>query len=309
MPCIKVKEIVTKEKKTRNKKHSIVAQVTPDGIIGSLMLEQRPLIAHLPIHSNDIDNDLFATTPVSPKISQMPIPFDADEAEQLVQISQPSIISIPTQTVTHNLIPLQYSEKLMSRFQDSNREHTLPTSTDIACFWDCHPFRGNPFVIPTIFDEGFWNVYGNFCSPECAAAYLFQEHLDLHVRWERFALLNQLYPLTDSYQKIHLAPSRMTLRQFGGTLDITQFRAMISDNHIRIDVITPPMISIIQVMDTKPIDFYDGSMKNTLIPWKMNRLDRPGAQGLRLRRMKPVAEQESTLEYCMGIKTITNNNK
>jgi hypothetical protein len=55
-------------------------------------------------------------------------------------------------------------------------------------------------------------------------------------------------------------------------------------------------------MDTKPIDFYDASMKNTFIPWEMDRMNRPGAQGLRLRRTKPVAEKEATLEWCMGIR-------
>jgi hypothetical protein len=79
------------------------------------------------------------------------------------------------------------------------------------------------------------------------------------------------------------------------------FRQTVSEKRLRVDVMAPPMISIIQVMDTKPIDFYDASMKNTFIPWEMDRMNRPGAQGLRLRRSKPVAEKEATLEYCMGI--------
>ena len=84
-------------------------------------------------------------------------------------------------------------------------------------------------------------------------------------------------------------------------MDISDFRAIVADKHMRVDVMMPPMISIIQVMDTKPIDFYDASMKNTFIPWEMDRMNRPGAQGLRLRRTKPIAEKESTLEFCMGI--------
>ena len=87
----------------------------------------------------------------------------------------------------------------------------------------------------------------------------------------------------------------------GGTLDISVFRQTVHEKRLRVDVMTPPMISIIQVMDTKPIDFYDASMKNTFIPWEMDRMNRPGAQGLRLRRSKPVVEKEATLEHCMGI--------
>jgi hypothetical protein len=201
--------------------------------------------------------------------------------------------------VSRPSLPLHYSERLMVRFQDANRDQKLPESTDVACFWDCHPFRGTPCVIPTVIEEGIWRVYGNFCCPECAAAYLFNERLDLHVQWERYALLNRLY--ADASDPVRLAPSRTILRLFGGALDISDFRSIVGDKRMRVDVMMPPMISIIQVMDTKPIDFYDASMKNTFIPWEMDRMNRPGAQGLRLRRTKPIAEKEATLEFCMGI--------
>jgi hypothetical protein len=196
-------------------------------------------------------------------------------------------------------LPLHYSEKLMIRFQDANRDQSLPDQTDVACFWCCHSFRNQPCVIPTVIEEGIWRVYGNFCCPECAAAYLFNERLDSHVQWERYALFNRLY--AQGEESVRLAPPRTVLRMFGGTLDVSEFRSIVADKQMRVDVMTPPMISIIQVMDTKPIDFYDASLKNTFIPWEMDRMNRPGAQGLRLRRSKPVAEKESTLEWCMGI--------
>ena len=188
----------------------------------------------------------------------------------------------------------------MIRYQDANRDQKLPEGTDVACFWDCHPFRGTPCAIPIVIEEGIWRVYGNFCSPECAAAHLFHERLDSNVQWERYALLNRLYAST-SGTGVRLAPSRNIIRLFGGPLDISDYRAINTEQRMRIDVMTPPMISIIQVMDTKPIDFYDSSMKNSFIPWEMDRMNRPGAQGLRLRRTKPVAEKETTLEFCMGI--------
>ena len=290
-----------KNKKQSSRKPNVVAQVTPDGIIGSLTSEQRPLIAHLPIHASDIDNDMFAPTPViPPETDGQPNPFDSNEVYAAFGQEQPKP---PTPVIVDHVsrpsLPLHYSERLMVRFQDANREQRLPDSTDVACFWDCHSFRGPPCVIPTVNEEGIWRVYGNFCCPECAAAYLFNERLDQHVQWERFALLNRLYAESD--ESVRLAPARTVLRLFGGALDVSDFRAIIGDRRMRVDVMTPPMISIIQVMDTKPIDFYDASMKNTFIPWEMDRMNRPGAQGLRLRRSKPVAEKEATLEYCMGI--------
>ncbi len=295
----------------KQKKPAVVAVVTPDGIQGSLSsLENRALIAHLPIHISDIDNDMFSVSKnESSETTVQPRPYDPndifvnygqqDTTQQVTSNipQQPVVVSRPT-------LPLHYSEKLMIRFLDANREQRLPDSTEVACFWDCHPFRGTPCVIPVGIEEGIWRVYGNFCCPECAASYLFQERLDSHVQWERYALLNRLYAGylgEDRDKTLRLAPPKSILRLFGGTLDISEYRDIIQQKRMRIDVMAPPMISIIQVMDTKPIDFYDASMKNTFIPWEMDRMNRPGAQGLRLRRTKPVMEKGATLEYCMGI--------
>jgi hypothetical protein len=298
---------VAKAKKaTGGKKPPVIASVTPDGVQGSLttLSEQRPLIAHLPIHSSDIGGDMFATqAPVLSGCGQPPRPYDPDDmfvnyGEKKVNTNV-SEEAEATPVPTRPSLPLHYSEKLMIRFQDANRSQALPDNTDVACFWCCHSFRSQPCVIPTGIEEEIWRVYGNFCCPECAAAHLFNERLDSHVQWERYALLNRLYVRGE--ESVRLAPPRTVLRMFGGTLDVSEFRSILADRQMRVDVNTPPMISIIQVMDTKPIDFYDASMKNSFIPWEMDRMNRPGAQGLRLRRTKPVAEKESTLEYCMGI--------
>jgi hypothetical protein len=300
------------KKKSTARKPTVVATVTPDGIQGSLAPEKelRPLIVHLPIQSSDIDSEMFAQTPAAPVDGGgRLLPYDPDmqvagfnQDQQNIIICDPvatASVPLPAVAATRPTLPLHYSEKLMVHFQDANREQHIPDATDVACFWDCHQFRGKPCVIPTVIEEGIWRVYGNFCSPECAAAYLFNERLDLHVQWERYALLNRLY--AQDGDPVRLAPARTALQMFGGTLDISDYRKIMAEKRMRIDVMTPPMISIIQVMDTKPIDFYDASMKNNFIPWEMDRMNRPGAQGLRLRRSKPVAEKESTLEYCMGI--------
>lgn len=313
-PAIFIEEIEkpapvpTPKKKSTARKPNVVATVTPDGIQGSLAPEKelRPLIVHLPIQTSDIDSEMFAQTPMAPVDGAgQPIPYDPEmqvagfNQEQSILMSDPVQTPVLPTTAARPTLPLHYSEKLMVHFQDANREQRIPDSTDVACFWDCHQFRGKPYVIPTVIEEGIWRVYGNFCCPECAAAYLFNERLDLHVQWERYALLNRLY--AQDGEPVRLAPARTALQMFGGTLDISDYRKIMAEKRMRIDVMTPPMISIIQVMDTKPIDFYDASMKNNFIPWEMDRMNRPGAQGLRLRRSKPVAEKESTLEYCMGI--------
>jgi len=285
------------------KKPAVVADVTPDGIRG-ILPEQRPLIAHLPIFSKDMEDTMMfegAETIVGGgAMGETPIPFDM--AESFAAFRQQSTLQIHS-APTRETVPVNYSEVLMTRFQDANRDRKLPTSTDIACFWDCHVFSGKPVAIPIEIKDDIWYVYGNFCCPSCAASYIFSERLESHVQWERFALLNDLVGGSDP---VRLAPPRSSLRLFGGPFDITQYRAIVQEQKLRVDTTLPPMISISQVLDTKLIDLYDASIRSSLIPAEMDRLNRPGAQGLRLRRSKPALKSENTLEVCMGITTTSS---
>jgi hypothetical protein len=153
-------------------------------------------------------------------------------------------------------------------------------------------------------------MYGNFCSAECATSYLFKERIDSHVQWERYALLNSLYAddaelPPGSPSGIRPSPPREVLRMFGGSMDISEYRAILHEKKLRVDVLTPPMVSIIQTMDTKPIDFYDQNLKNVFIRNDIqHKYNAPGAQGLRLRRSKPVKSKEATVEWAMQIQQV-----
>jgi hypothetical protein len=207
-------------------------------------------------------------------------------------------------------LPSHYSEKLMVLFQDSNRYQRLPDKTDIACFWCCHSFQSPPFAIPSHILDETWYMYGNFCSPECCTAYLFKERIDNHAQWERYALLNSLYAedaevVAGSPRGVRPSPPREVLRMFGGSMDISEYRAVLHEKRLRIDVLTPPIVSIIQTMDTKPIDFYDQNLKNVFIRNDIqHKFNAPGAQGLRLRRTQPRQSRESTVEWAMQIQQV-----
>ncbi len=312
-------------KKTRAEKTPpVVAVVSPAGITGSFLAEQRPLIAHIPVTTSQVSfesaPDIMQYDPIAPDV---PKPYDegtetfsylegiasgagvGNEEDASVKEELPAPVET---TVTKSKLPNHYSEKLMVLFQDSNRTQTLPTRTDVACFWCCHNFNTPPVAIPSHILDEVWYMYGNFCSPECAVAYLFRaKKIDSHMQWERYALLNSLYgadaelPL-GSPQGIRPAPPREVLRMFGGSMDISEYRATVHEKRLRIDVLTPPMVSIIQTMDTKPIDFYDQNLKNVFIRNDIqHKYHAPGAQGLRLRRTKPVKSREATVEWAMKI--------
>jgi len=320
---------IIKPKRKSKKPIQVVAVVTPNGIEGNFTPEPRkPLIAHLEIHSNEVvfrDQQLR----YDPNPPNQPEPYDPSvddifgatqgiieenkeienvvgSAESEVSIKYENENIISSDTITENR-PLQVFTKcdLMIEFAENNKINKLPEKTNIACYWCSHIFINQPYIIPESERNGIYKVYGNFCCPECAMAYLLKESIDPHIRWDRMALLYRIYD-TDGKGKIFPAPPRESLQLFGGPLTIDSYRATILGKKVRVDIHMPPIVSIIGSIDTKPIDFYDTSMKSniTLLPFdKIQKTE----EGLRLKRNKPLKDKESTLDACMNLE-ITNKN-
>ena len=61
-----------------------------------------------------------------------------------------------------------------------------------ACFWCTYDFDNPPVYIPKHFIKETYNVYGCFCSPECATAYLMDENIDSSAKFERYHLINHI---------------------------------------------------------------------------------------------------------------------
>jgi len=314
----KIKEV----KKTKSKKPiQVVAVVTPNGIQGNFTPEPRkPLIAHLEIHSNEVvfpDQQLR----YDPNPPNQPEPYDPsvddifgttqgliDNIAEEIKVEEEKIQYEETKEdipIEHR--PLQVFTKcdLMVEFAESNKANKLPEKTSVGCYWCAHTFTNKPCIIPESERNNIYKVYGNFCTPECAMAYLLKESIDPHIRWDRMALLYRIYDV-DGKGKIFPAPPRESLKLFGGPLTIESFRATIYGKKVRVDIHVPPIVSIIGSIDTKPIDFYDTSIKSnmTLLPFdKIQKTE----EGLRLKRSKPLKDKESTLDACMNI-TIKNKN-
>jgi hypothetical protein len=74
----------------------------------------------------------------------------------------------------------------------------------------------------------------------------------------------------------------------------------VQEGAVRVDLHMPPMVSILGSIDTKPIDFFDTSMKNTMTGVPTEKLQK-AEEGLRLKRTKPLKDKESTLDTVMNI--------
>lgn len=307
--------------KKAKKPVKVVAIVTPNGIEGSFTPEpRRPLIAHLNVRSDEL---LFPDGGASAPTADGPEPYNpaganvfADEQEQIQnaapfaalsekreeEVVKKSIYSGAPAGPQVETRPLQCFAKadLMVQFADDSKAKRLPERTDIACFWCAHGFDWRPCVIPEREVAGVYNVYGNFCCPECAFAYLLQETMDPHVRWERIALLHRIYD-REGKGRMFPAAGREVLKLFGGPLTIESFRATMRSGKVRIDIHMPPMVSILGSIDTKPIDFFDSSLKNTLVGSLQQEKTQKAEEGLRLKRTKPLKDRESTLDSVMNI--------
>jgi hypothetical protein len=199
-------------------------------------------------------------------------------------------------------MPCFLRSELMIQFKEPSEQKKLPETTDIACFWCAHPFEGMPCIIPEREVNKIYTVYGNFCCPECAVSYLLNEGLDPHVRWERMSLLHRIYD-TGGNGRIIPAPCRESLKLFGGPMSIEVYRATIREKKVRVDMHMPPMVSILGSIDTKPIDFFDTTLKQSgPVGAQVAAAQRPTDEGLRLKRTKPLKDKESTLDTFMNIK-------
>lgn len=299
-----------KVSKTKAQKQvPIVAVISSNGEIqGSFLPEpRRPLIAHLPFRSTEVQ---FQDGPLSydPRPPVVPEPYEADDlytsnAEPLetVQAEKETLVvvnEIKEVPVKPAEIKVFRTMDIMPEYHTANENKTLPESVDAACFWCAGCFEGRPIVIPSLEEHGTYKVYGNFCTLSCALSFLLNEQVDPQVRWERQALLHRMYAQPES---IHPAPPRESLRFFGGALSYEQYRDIIEKKKIRIDTHLPPVISILATLDTKPIDFYETSLRNTSAAGAGIDVVKTLEPGLRLKRSKPLKDKESTLDAVMNL--------
>jgi hypothetical protein len=301
---------LTDKKEKKSTKHKVVAVVTPDGIQGGFQPEsRRSLIAHLPIHSSEIQFHEQHLT-YDPRPPCQPEAFNAAEIDPFSteatyeNTSSPEKKEVPVIKKKEESIERKTygSDSLLVEYTNSSKV-SLPENTSVACFWCCENFKGRPCIIPTSIVEDVWVVYGNFCNPQCSMAYLISELLDTHTRWERIAFLNRLYSTFDE-GRIYPAPPRECMERFGGTISSDEFHKICDSHRIRVDLHMPPMVSILASIDTKPIDFYETPLctiysSSHVAPAVSTNTNE--VKPLKLRRTKPLKDKESTLDSCLQI--------
>jgi hypothetical protein len=194
---------------------------------------------------------------------------------------------------------------IMIYYNEYNKRKEWPKVSNIKCFWCCHNFDNIPCALPFSYSENTFYVFGNFCSPECAAAYNFESGADDKDIWERYALLNHLYSLIYDVPDltIKLAPPKLSLKIFGGTLSIEEFRECNTDYLKNYKIVLPPMVSIIPSLEEIKKDTLR-KKDSYYVPIDKERIKKVH-NDLRLKRNKPISNR-NTLENCMRLKYVSS---
>ena len=133
-----------------------------------------------------------------------------------------------------------------------------------ACFWCTYEFDSPPVYIPKYYMKESYHVYGCFCSPECATAYLMEESIDSSTKFERYHLINHIYSKIYNYNKnIKPAPNPyFMLEKFYGNLNIQEYRSLFKNERLFL-VVDKPLTRILPELHEDNDDFI---INNKIIP-------------------------------------------
>ncbi len=192
------------KKRGRKPKGGKIIETQPNEIVEQPVLVQN-IILHLKCWTKDLAPEVAADQTVEP--------YSED-------------------TTFADVPPASPDESVHTKLRElSTRMHCNDVVKRSCCFWcTCDFDTATVFIPQTKAPDGQFRVYGSFCCPECAAAYLFSEtRLDYAVRFERYHLLNFLYSKVYGYTKniVPAPPPFYLLDKFYGSLTIDEYRTIV----------------------------------------------------------------------------------
>lgn len=170
-----------------------------------------------------------------------PLTYSTNIPPQSLNISTPSVCSNP-QTCKCETTAQLAKKLLCKKINDlSVNLHKNNIDKKSACFWCTYDFDTPVIYIPkyNILDQYY--VYGCFCAPECAFAYLMNENIDTATKFERYQLLNYIYKSLYNYtNNIKPAPNPYyMLDKFYGNLSIQEYRSLFQTDRLFLIVDKP----------------------------------------------------------------------
>ena len=193
-----------------------------------------------------------------------------------------------------NLLEKKNKNILSSNLSSININNNIKPNKNLSCWWCSNKFNNYPVYLPENKFNNSFNVYGYFCSFNCAMAYNID--LDDYKVWERSNLLNQIYyQLNNKYIEIKPAPCKYCLDIYGGEYDIVKFRSNFIYNNKDFRFIIPPVSSIIPKIEELNNNTYIPANNN------LNQL----TDNLIIKRKKPKNKYANPIEIAMNLKKLS----
>lgn len=249
--------------------------------------KQKPIIVHLQVRSRDIQTNFPEYNPTLVD----PTPVQAVHTIQYDSYEPPTNKPIQTGANSHVI-------ECNTEYKDSK---IYPRSSKTVCWWDGHCFDTKPFFIPKAIienqskQEHSYSVYGNFCSPECALAYLESESsVDPEVRWERTMLLHEMCKRVYTNKTERISPSlpRWVLNSYGGGLAIEDYRKLNTKPCGECEIVYPPITVDIPILRVHNADKKPTITKKVII--QEERFQR--AEKNLIKNIKPEPEKKGILD-------------
>lgn len=219
--------------------------------------------------------------------------LEDEKAEMANFLSSKSDSSVRRE-IPSTMVRYQKYTPMMKHYMETNLRENWPSSIEYNCLWDYHSFDGTPWGIPYKYENDKFYARPNFCSPGCAAAYLFQHYDDDDV-WEKYSLLNMLFQkvVKDPNKNVIPAPTPECLKSSGGFLDLDEFRNIAWQGNREFVIQMPPMVAI---TPTAKLQDSNRSYSEHMEPIYKKRLTE-ACDELRYKRNKPLTDRNNSLHH------------
>ena len=231
------------------------------------VIEEKTIIMHLKCKLSDLIDENSITNQIdnyNPNVStiepyQVPNNFELfskqnsnnyeviEHKEEVLESPIPCKRNNQSSNICNNNYNRENEKKIInSKLKELEQNlNTNNVKNDSSCFWCTYDFNSTPIHIPSLYFKGKYDVYGCFCSPECACSYLFRENIDDNTKFERYQLLNYVYGKIYNYNKnIKPAPNPYyTLSKYHGNLSIQEYRQLLEYDRLLL-IIDKPLTKI-----------------------------------------------------------------
>ena len=282
----------TDDKTKTTRKSKAVFQTWNSG--ATQLSDDENIVVHLNVMNNEPEHEFEDEQPYAynrDNWKDFSVDVTLDSIDTCEPTEEHTILQYETNDSDSNLKIV----KLLKEFEEKNKNKEWPSNTSIACYWCCHKFENAPIGIPVSYQDNRFDVFGCFCSLECACAYNYDNSCYDEL-WERQNLLNLLSRKLDMKNIVKPAPTRLSLKLFGGYLDIKDFRTFNNNNKL-LNVNFPPMNSLSQQIEE--INEFEVNNDFRYIPIDNDRINK--IKEKMIKRSKPITNKNS-LENTMNLK-------